>query len=100
MVLAFEGGLLLIAANTGFLGGPSVLANMAADSWLPHQFRYLSSRLVTQNGLIVMGAAAAIVLVSTGGAVTVLVVLYSINVFITFTLALAGLQRHCSHERE
>src|SRR5439155_7916070 len=32
-LLAFEGGLLLIAANTGFLGGPSVMANMAADSW-------------------------------------------------------------------
>jgi len=94
VVLAFEAGLLFVAANTGFLGGPSVLANMANDSWLPHQFRYLSSRLVTQNGLVVMGIAAAIVLAITGGAVTVLVVLYSINVFITFTLALAGLTRH------
>ncbi len=94
LVLAFEAGLLFVAANTGFLGGPSVLSNMASDSWLPHQFRYLSSRLVTQNGLVVMGAAAAIVLAITGGAVSVLVVLYSINVFITFTLALAGLTRH------
>ncbi|HUL68308.1 MAG TPA: APC family permease [Burkholderiaceae bacterium] len=94
VVLAFEAGLLFVAANTGFLGGPSVLANMAADSWLPHQFRYLSSRLVTQNGLIVMGIAAAAVLGITRGEVSVLVVLYSINVFITFTLALAGLTRH------
>lgn len=94
VVLAFEAGLLFVAANTGFLGGPSVLANMAADSWLPHQFRYLSSRLITQNGLVVMGLAAAIVLAITGGAVGVLVVLYSINVFVTFTLALAGLVRH------
>jgi amino acid transporter len=94
VVLAFEAGLLFVAANTGFLGGPSVLANMANDSWLPHQFRYLSSRLVTQNGLVMMGIAAAIVLAITGGAVNVLVVLYSINVFITFTLALAGLSRH------
>src|SRR2546426_10703299 len=60
VVLAFEAGLLFVAANTGFLGGPNVLANMAADSWLPHPFRYLSSRLVTQNRLIVMGNAAAI----------------------------------------
>src|SRR5439155_16789563 len=44
-VLALEGGLLLVAANTGFLGGPAVLANMAADSWVPHQYRYLSTRL-------------------------------------------------------
>jgi len=94
VVLAFEAGLLFVAANTGFLGGPSVLANMAADSWLPHQFRYLSSRLVTQKGLVVMGIAATVVLVITRGEVSVLVVLYSINVFITFTLALAGLARH------
>src|SRR5262249_47637791 len=99
IVLAFEAGLLFVAANTGFLGGPSVLANMAADSWLPHQFRYLSSRLVTQNGLLVMGIAAALVLLITRGAVNVLVVLYSINVFITFTLALAGLTRHWWRQR-
>jgi amino acid transporter len=99
VVLAFEAGLLFVAANTGFLGGPSVLANMAVDSWLPHQFRYLSSRLVTQNGLVVMGIAAALVLLITRGAVTVLVVLYSINVFITFTLALAGLTLHWWHLR-
>src|SRR5262249_57750403 len=49
IVLALEGGLLFVAANTGFLGGPAVLANMAADSWVPHQYRYLSSRLVTQR---------------------------------------------------
>ena len=52
VVLAFEAGLLFVAANTGFLGGPSVLSNMAADSWVPHKFRYLSTRLVTQNGIL------------------------------------------------
>jgi amino acid transporter len=94
VVLAFEAGLLLVAANTGFLGGPAVLANMAVDSWMPHQFRNLSSRLVTQNGVILMGAAAATVLLITGGQVSVLVVLYSINVFLTFTLSLAGLVKY------
>jgi amino acid transporter len=100
-VLAFEAGLLFVAANTGFLGGPSVLANLAADSWVPHQFRYLSSRLVTQNGILVMGLAAGAVLLITRGHVNVLVVLYSINVFITFTLALAGLTRYwLMHRRD
>jgi amino acid transporter len=94
VVLAFEAGLLLVAANTGFLGGPAVLANMAVDSWMPHQFRNLSSRLVTQNGVILMGGAAAAVLLITGGRVSVLVVLYSINVFLTFTLSLAGLVKY------
>jgi amino acid transporter len=94
IVLAFEAGLLLVAANTGFLGGPAVLANMAVDSWMPHQFRNLSSRLVTQNGVILMAGAAAIVLLITRGQVSVLVVLYSINVFLTFTLSLLGLVRY------
>ena len=97
--LAFEAGLLLVAANTGFLGGPAVLANMAADSWVPHQFRYLSSRLVTQNGVLLMGAAAAAVLLASGGRVGLLVVLYSINVFLTFSLSLLGLCRYWIRHR-
>jgi amino acid transporter len=89
--LAFEAGLLLVAANTGFLGGPSVLANMASDSWVPHKFRYLSTRLVTQNGVMVMGIAAFALLMWSAGKVDLLVVLYSINVFLTFSLSLTGL---------
>lgn len=91
VVLAFEAGLLFVAANTGFLGGPSVLSNMAADSWVPHKFRYLSTRLVTQNGILVMGIAALAILFWTGGKVTVLVVLYSVSVFLTFAISLFGL---------
>ena len=91
LVLVFEGGLLFVAANTGFLGGPAVLSNMAADSWLPHQFRHLSTRLVTQNGIVIMGLAALGILLWSGGKVDLLVVLYSINVFLTFSLSLLGL---------
>ena len=91
IVLAFEAGLLFVAANTGFLGGPSVLSNMAADSWVPHKFRYLSTRLVTQNGILVMGIAALAILFWTAGSVTLLVVLYSISVFLTFAISLFGL---------
>ena len=91
LVLALEGGLLFVAANTGFLGGPAVLANMAADQWVPHQFSYLSSRLVTKNGIVLMGLAALAVLMWSHGSVALLVVLYSINVFLTFSLSLLGL---------
>ena len=91
VVLATEAGLLFVAANTGFLGGPSVLANMAVDSWMPHKFRYLSTRLVTQNGILLMGIAALGILMLSRGKVDFLVVLYSINVFLTFSLSLAGL---------
>jgi amino acid transporter len=94
VVLALEAGLLFVAANTGFLGGPAVLSNMAADSWVPHKFRYLSTRLVTENGILVLGAAALAILVWTGGSVTLLVVLYAISVFLTFAISLFGL---CSY---
>jgi hypothetical protein len=57
---------------------------MAADSWVPHKFRYLSTRLVTKNGIIMMGLAALLVLYGTKGETTLLVVLYSISVFLTF----------------
>jgi hypothetical protein len=86
-VLILEAGLLFVAANTGFLGGPAVLSNMAADSWVPRQFRQLSSRLVTQNGIVLMGVAALAVLIWSSGNVALLVVLYSINVFLTFSIS-------------
>jgi amino acid transporter len=99
IVLMLEAGLLLVAANTGFMGGPAVLASMASDGWVPRQFRQLSSRMVTQNGLLVMGISALVVLLATGGDVSLLVVLYSINVFLTFSITLFGLSRHWFEQR-
>lgn len=103
LTLALEAGLLIVAANTGFLGGPAVLANMANDYWVPRRFAQLSDRLVTRNGILVMGLSALAVLLGTDGKVGVLVVLYSINVFLTFALTLLGLTlywwRNRSHER-
>ncbi|HEY4542409.1 MAG TPA: APC family permease [Noviherbaspirillum sp.] len=99
-VLVFEAGLLFVAANTGFLGGPTVLSNMAVDSWVPHKFRYLSTRLVTQNGILLMGIAALAILFWTGGDVTLLVVLYSVSVFLTFAISLFGLCLYWVRQRK
>jgi amino acid transporter len=100
IVLALEAGLLFVAANTGFLGGPAVLSNMAADSWVPHKFRYLSTRLVTENGILVMGLSALGILVWSAGSVSLLVVLYSISVFLTFAVSLFGLCVYWWRHRE
>ncbi|TRZ71007.1 MAG: APC family permease [Bacteroidetes bacterium] len=94
ITLLSEAALLFVGAQTGFLGGPRVISNMAQDRWFPRRFSVLSDRLVTQNGLILMAVAASFVLLVTGGKVATLVVLYSINVFITFTLSQAGMVRH------
>lgn len=98
--LASATALLFVAAQAGFIGGPRVLVNMALDRWFPHKFATFSDRLVTQNGVLLMSGAALATLLFTGGSVKFLVVLYSINVFITFTLTQAGMVKHWLNERE
>jgi len=88
-----EGALLLVAAQTGFVDGPRVMANMAVDYWFPHRFASLSSRFTIQNGVIMMGGAAAVLLLYSRGNITTLVVMYSINVFLTFSLSQLGMSR-------
>jgi amino acid transporter len=98
--LISEGALLFVAAQTGFLAGPRTLAAMAVDGWVPKRFNHLSERLVTQNGVISMGIAAALMLAYTRGSVRLLLVMYSINVFLTFTLTQLGMVRHWLNVRK
>jgi amino acid transporter len=100
ITLFSEGVLLFVAAQTGFVAGPRTLAAMAVDQWVPKRFAHLSERLVTQNGIIFMGVSAILVMFYTGGAVKLLVVMYSINVFIAFTLTQAGMVRHWWNHRK
>ncbi len=94
VTLISEAALLFIAAQTGFIGGPRVLADMALGRWFPTRFANLSDRLVTQNGILIMGVSAGIMMILTNGSVKFLVVLYSINVFITFVLSQLGMVKH------
>lgn len=95
-----EGALLVVAAQAGFIDGPRVLANMAHDSWVPHWFGSLSERLATHNGILLIGAAALLALWSTGGNTTQLIIMYSINVFLTFSLSMIGMSLHWWHQRK
>lgn len=97
--LITEGALLFVAAQTGFIDGPRVLATMAVDRWLPRRFSQLSSRLVTQDGVFAMGLAAIAILILTEARVSILVVLYAINVFVTFTFSQLGMSVHWWQER-
>ena len=99
ITLVSEAAILFIAAQSGFLSGPRVLANMAVDRWVPTRFASLSDRLVTHNGIFLMGGAAFVTIICTGGNVGVLVVLYSINVFITFALSQLGMVKHAWPQR-
>ena len=94
VTLISEAALLLVAAQAGFIDGPRVLSNMALDSWVPHRFSLLSDRLVTRDGVWFMGLASLAFLLYTQGAVKLLVIMYSINVFLTFTLSQLGMCKH------
>jgi amino acid transporter len=93
VTLFAEGALLVVAAQAGFTDGPRVLANMAVDSWAPRRFASLSERLTTQNGVLLMAATAGAALLLTRGDVRYLVVMYSINVFLTFSMTTLSMCR-------
>ena len=93
VTMVSEGALLFVAAQTGFIDGPRILANMAVDSWMPRRFAQLSDRLVTKNGIFLMGAGAVAVLLYSRGKSDLLILMYSINVFLTFTLTELGMSR-------
>jgi hypothetical protein len=100
VVLASETALLFIAAQTGIIDGPQVLSNMALDYYAPRRFAHLSERLVRKYGVIFMGGMALLMLYISGGSVKYLVIMYSINVFLTFTLSQFGMVVHWWKDRE
>ncbi len=99
ITLISEAALLFVAAQTGFIDGPRIMANMALDRWFPKKYASLSDRLVTMNGVFLMGLSAILLMALSKGSVALLVVLYSINVFITFSISQLGMVRHWWQER-
>jgi amino acid transporter len=100
MTMVSEGALLFVAAQAGFVDGPRVMANMALDQWMPSRFAALSEQLTMRNGVYLMAIAAGLLLFYTKGSVDALVVMYSINVFITFTLSNVAMVRHASQGKQ
>jgi len=95
-----EGALLFVGAKTGFIDGPRVMANMAIDSWFPHRFASLSQRLTMQNGVLLMGSASIFLLLYTHGSISNLVVMYAINVFLTFSISEIGMSTYFIKNRK
>jgi len=88
-----EAALLCVAAQTGFIDGPRVMANMATDSYLPRSFSLLSERLTMTNGILLMGGSALFIMLFTQGSVLILITMYAINVFLTFSISEYGMSR-------
>jgi len=86
--------ILVLAANTSFADFPRLSSLLARDRFIPRQFANLGERLVFSNGIMVLGAMAALLLVMFGGETHALIPLYAVGVFISFTLSQSGMVRH------
>jgi hypothetical protein len=97
MYYAVQGTTLLVlvlAANTSFQGFPRLSALLARDRFAPRQFSNLGDRLVFSNGMLVLAAAAAALLVIYKANTNSLIHLYVIGVFTAFTLSQGGMVRY------
>ena len=83
--------ILVMAANTAFAGFPRLSALVAEDSYLPRQLTYRGSRLVYSRGIVALAVIASLLIVIFQASVTNLIPLYAIGVFLSFTLAQAGM---------
>jgi amino acid transporter len=86
--------ILTLAANTAYNGFPSLSSIIAKDGYLPRQLTHRGDRLVFSNGIIVLAAAAAGLLIAFNGLTNALIPLYAVGVFTSFTLSQWGMVRH------
>jgi amino acid transporter len=80
-----------LAANTSFSDFPRLLYFMARDKFAPSQFTSLGDRLAFSNGIIALGVLAAVLYAVFGGSTDALIPLYTIGVFLSFTLSQLGM---------
>lgn len=85
--------ILALAANTGFTGFPRLASVLANDRFLPRHFSHRGERLAFSTGIVALAVLAGIVLTAFGGSVTALIPLYTLGVFLAFTLSQTGLVR-------
>ena len=88
-----------LAANTSFGGLPVLLSLLAKDHRMPHAFYLRSEKPVYRIGIVALALAAALLLVAVDAQTNSLIPLFTIGVFVGFTLSQIGLVRHWSKER-
>jgi len=91
--------ILLLAANTGFNGAPRLATVLAADGYAPRQFSTVGDRLAYSWGIVILALASAILLMIFDGSVADLIPLYSIGIFLSFSISQSGMVVHWLRER-
>jgi len=86
--------ILVMAANTAFADFPRLAALIAKEGFLPRQFSFQGSRLVFSRGIMALAILASILIAIFKASVTLLIPLYAVGVFLSFTLSQSGMARH------
>ncbi len=94
LVTATTGLILVLAANTAFNGFPVLGSILARDDLMPRQLHARGDRLAFSNGIVMLAAAAAALILVYDAEVTKLIQLYIVGVFISFTVSQTGMVRH------
>jgi amino acid transporter len=101
VTFAFSTALILfLAANTSFNAFPRLAAILAEDGYMPRQFAFRGDRLAYSWGIVLLAAVAFVLLWAFGGDTHALIPLYSVGVFLCFTLSQGGMVRHWLTTRE
>ena len=95
----FTALILFLAANTSYNAFPRLAAILARDGYMPRQFAFRGDRLAFTSGIVVLSLVAITLLVIFEGNTTALIPLYSVGVFVSFTISQGGMVRHWLDER-
>jgi amino acid transporter len=96
----FTAAILILSANTAFADFPRLSAVIARDGFMPRQLAHRGDRLAFSNGIIALAVASAALLVAFQASVTLLVPLFAVGLFMSFTLSQAGMVVHHWRLRE
>ena len=96
----FTTAILIIAANTAYVGFPTLASFLANDDYLPHQMRDLGHRAVFSKGIMLLTTVAGVLIIIFQASTTSLIPLYAIGVFLSFTLSQSGMVVYHLRERE
>jgi amino acid transporter len=91
--------ILVLAANTAFNGFPRLASIMAVDRFMPRQFAQRGDRLAFTTGILALALVSSLLIVAYDASVTGLIPLYTVGVFIAFTLSQGGMVRKWIRDR-
>jgi amino acid transporter len=95
----FTALILFLAANTSYNAFPRLAAILAIDGYMPRQFSFRGDRLAFTSGVVILSLVAISLLLAFGGQTHALIPLYSVGVFVAFTVGQSGMIVHWLRER-